>query len=305
MFEIDTMRVVQPSTGRPESVASASPVSFAHILKRLVPSALYRRLADRVARQLAQTCTQIDIDAFRKLPLEHLLSHYYAVSELVVGRINQQIPHFKLRQGQQTSFYDFVRLRIPRDRPVRVLDLGAGDGYLAWQLSAELHPDSRFDCVDIRRPSNAYVNDRVRFIEMDAASFARDEHTPQYDCAIAAGLLGLLSEEDRDVVFSLLGRVNDVFVREVPLVTNIVDAYCYDRLDQFTPWYRNFTEASLKASLMGYSLDVLSFEHEHDMYVHATGSGSRDEAPEPQQAPALVGAREGRHRRHPTDRFTG
>src|SRR5262245_2458880 len=128
MFEIYTVRVAQPSTVRPQRGASASPVSVAHLLKRMIPPALYRRLADRVARQLAQTCTQIDIDAFRTLPLEHLLSHYYALSELVVGRINQQIPHFKLRQGQQTSFYDFVRLRLPRDRPLRVLDIGAGDG---------------------------------------------------------------------------------------------------------------------------------------------------------------------------------
>jgi len=74
-------------------------------------------------------------------------------------------------------------------------------------------------------------------------------------------------------VFSLLGRVNDVFVREVPLVANIIDACCDDRLDQFTPWYRNFTEASLKASLMGYSLDVLSFELGARVNRHPSTSG--------------------------------
>ena len=225
-----------------------------------------RRLAAHVLRQEFSLAPELE-----SVPLERLLRHYYDVWKHLHDRINEVYPNFKLRRDGVFSFFDFIANHINKGDPVRVIDLGAADCYLASLLSEEMHAETHFDCVDIKRPDDLRLTPQISFIEKDVLSMLQDITFSEYDYAIASGFLGVLSDQQTSMVLDALTQCPLVFIRENPKMTNLIDAFCGAQLDSYRPWPDSFTEHSLKDALTRHGFNVLAVEHEYDIYILAAG----------------------------------
>ena len=83
-----------------------------------------------------------------------------------------------------------VLARVPRDRPVRIADVGTGSGAIALALAAHL-PHARMDALDISPEALAVADEnarapglaeRVRFLESDLLAAVAGE---QYECIVS------------------------------------------------------------------------------------------------------------------------
>ena len=234
-------------------------------VRRLAATPVVRRMAARVFREEFSLASDLD-----SVPLERLLRHHYEVWRNLHDRINHASPNFKLQRGGLYSFYDFVAKHINKRDPVRVVDIGAGDCYLDFMLSEDMHADTRFDCVDIKRPKRLHVTPRISFIEKDALSMLSDIRFEQYDYAVLSGFLGLLSGDQTSRVLNAVRRCPRLFIRENPKITNLIDAWNTSLPDSYREYPHLFTEQSLKETLAAHGFDILAMEHEYDIYVFAS-----------------------------------
>lgn len=201
-------------------------------------------------------------------PLRVFLAVYRSLLGILLIRINGTIPHFKQREDTPFSFYHFILGHIDKRRPVQVLDIGSHDCYLAYKLAQQIHPESSFDCYDVRRTAPLYQNPNIHFHEMDFISLIRQENAKTYDYVILGAVLSLFQEEERAVLLKYLNRSQYLFIREVPRYGNMIDAYldCFEGPD--LSW-NNFSENRLKTILSDFEFEILSMEHEYDIYIYA------------------------------------
>jgi hypothetical protein len=197
------------------------------------------------------------------------LQLHYTISDRLHYRINKLVPNIKLRRHGPFSFTDFVLKHIDRTTPVQVLDVGAGDCFLASALSAEMHPDSRFDCYDIERRSHLYLNSQVTFHHQDVLLGLDAIFQKRYDYAIESGFLGLFSDEQKDIVVDALRSCGRIFIRENPRLSSLIDMFCGERLKKYNEYPNTFTEHSLRALLTRHGFQILALRHEVDVYVVA------------------------------------
>lgn len=232
-----------------------------------------RSFARRVATRLFPNGRSQPSD-LASVPLEDLLRQYYAVWLQLHERVNRAVPNIKLRRHGVYSFSDFVLEHIDRNRPVRVLDIGAADCFLDLVLSSEMHRDSTFNCVDVSRSEHLRLSPQVTFVQADALAVLGQPQESSYDYGIASGFLGLLNPEQKHTAFHGLRACKHLFIRENPKVTNVIDAFCYTNLDSYRPWPNAFSERELKDLLASHDFRVEAIEHEYDIYVYATRSGT-------------------------------
>jgi hypothetical protein len=203
------------------------------------------------------------------LSLERLLQLHYTISDQLHSRINKLVPNIKLRRHAPFSFSDFVLEHIDTTSPVHVLDIGAGDCFLDWTLSEDMHPGSRFDCYDVERRSPLYVNAQMTFYQQDVLSHLYVISRRRYDYAIESGFLGLFADEQKDTVMDALRGCEAIFVRENPRLSDLIDMYCGDRLTEYNEYPHTFTEQSLRDLLTRHGFEILAFQHEVDIYAVA------------------------------------
>jgi len=80
--------------------------------------------------------------------------------------------------------------------------------------------------------------------------------------------LSLLNNADRDKVMQWCSnQAKDIFIREVPRISSLIDHYAESL--NIARRYDNFTQSSLFAFLEKFGFDILNFEREYDMYIHA------------------------------------
>lgn len=238
-----------------------------YAVRRVAAKPVVRRIASRVFRDEFSLAS--DLEA---VPLDRLLHHHEAVWRNLHDRLNAEHPHFKLRRGGVCSFTDFVARHINTRDPVRVLDIASGDCYLDFMLAEQMHAETHFDCIDIKRPRRLYQNARITFAEQDVLSILADIPFTRYDYVVLSGFLGLLPDEQTRIVLDAASRCPLLFIRENPGITNLIDAW-----KQLQPTTRReyphlFTEQSLKDTLRAHDFEILALEHEYDIYVFA---GSR------------------------------
>lgn len=238
-------------------------------LKNLRKLSLYRVVDKALRTVVTRASTELGILplGFERVPSDVLLSHYYSVWHTLHGRINASIPNIKLRKGGIYTFYDFVSKRIDKDRPVRVLDVGAADCYLAFHLSEEMHRDSHFDCIDVGMRPHMYLNRNIAFQQKSIFSIISEERkATSYDYVFISGTLGLFNKDQRHALLSYLKHCTYFFIREVPRFTSLVDVYVEEGRSKYIPW-DNFTETVLKAELLEHGIAIIEIEHEYDIYV--------------------------------------
>lgn len=227
------------------------------------------RVVDKGLRTIVtHASTELGIlpSRFDRVPSDVLLDCYYSVWRTLHGRINASNPNIKLRKGGVYTFYDFVSKRINKDSPMRVLDIGAADCYLAFHLSEEMHRYSHFDCIDVRVRPHMYLNRNITFQQKDILSIISEEPEPSYDYVIISGTLGLFNKDQRHALLGYLEHCTYFFMREVPRFTSLVDVYVEKDRSKYVPW-DNFTETGMKADLLEHGISIVEIEHEYDIYV--------------------------------------
>jgi hypothetical protein len=138
------------------------------------------------------------------------------------------------------------------ERPVRVLDVGAGDGYLARQLLARLPPGSAVACVD----ANYGDDDLARFASppTPGLSFARERPAGAFDVTLLLDVIEHV-EDDR-------GFLGDIVGGAVPpggavLVSVPAWELLYSQHDVALKHFRRYAPAQCRALLEASGLDVV------------------------------------------------
>jgi SAM-dependent methyltransferase len=109
--------------------------------------------------------------------------------------------------GAQALRREFVRsyLRVPQDRPVRILDVGCGTAELLPHL-----PECAYVGVDSSRPyieaARTRFGGRGEFLCTDATSASFTERHGRFDLAVMTGLQHHLSDEELVRVLVSVGR---------------------------------------------------------------------------------------------------
>lgn len=215
---------------------------------------------EMAAFDIKRYASTADIEALTKL--------YYFLQADIQRRIYEIRPHYKQMPETPHSFLSFVRERLMAASPVRVLDLGCHDAYLAARLREGLHPDSRLDCVDQVRQPVVYVSGNVTFHEADILTWIGQDR-PVYDVAILGAVLSLFDEAGRARILDFLARhARTLFIREGPRYGTLIDVHFDAVVDQWRG-YRLFSEHGLKAVLADHGFTVRTLEHEYDIYVEA------------------------------------
>jgi hypothetical protein len=202
------------------------------------------------------------------MPLNALLAHYYSVLQIANVRINSSVPNCKDRKDFPCSFYAFLSRYIEKNHPVTVLDVGSHNCYLSFMISQVVHKNSRFDCVDVKREKSLYLSSVIKFHETDIFNFMNKTNQASYDYAILGAVLALFEEDRRVALLTFLRRCKYIFIREVPKITNLIDAYCEKDLIRYKGW-NNYTELALKEELRKNGFEILDVEHEYDIYIYA------------------------------------
>jgi hypothetical protein len=197
-----------------------------------------------------------------------MLYLHYAIYNALTIRINRLVPHFKQREDFKHSFYHFIINRIDKNNPVKVLDIGSHDCYLAFLLSQEMHKDSHFDCFDVFMQPKLYLNNNINFHEKDFIASIKEGYADSYDYVILGAVISLFDGEQTDILFEYLKTCKYLFIREVPRYTNIIDVYCEKDLVDYTGW-NSYSERELKERLRRSNFEILAVEHEYDIYIYA------------------------------------
>jgi hypothetical protein len=205
----------------------------------------------------------------KNVPTEQLLTQFYAVWAELNVRINTEIPNLKARAEITHSFFTFINQTICRTSPISVLDLGAHNCFLAAALASEVHPGSRFTCVDTIDVQPRASHPNVLFRQADIFQFIDGHSNDRYDYAILGAVLGLFDPAGQRLLLDFVRRTcRRVYVREVPKLTNLVDLYCEHDLARLRGW-DNFTERGLVQTLAEHRFEIERLEHEYDIYILA------------------------------------
>jgi len=149
-------------------------------------------------------------------------------------------------------FADVVLRRSPPGRPVAVLDVGAGDGYLARGLLARLPPGSTVTCVDLH-----YSPAQIEALSRDAPPglvFAREAPNAHHDWIL---LLDVLEHVGDDV--GMLGGFTRRHLAAGGTVLVSVPAWpaLYTRHDVVLGHHRRYRPGELASTIERAGLDRL------------------------------------------------
>ena len=116
---------------------------------------------------------------------------------------------------------DIVLAHVPRDRPIRVLDLGCGTGSLAVRLADTL-PLAELLGIDVsaanitaaQRRAESGVAGRLRFAVADYLAFRE----PPFDVIVSDGVLHLITAPTESLVRKIAGdlKLGGLFVCDMP-----------------------------------------------------------------------------------------
>src|SRR5215203_824213 len=91
-------------------------------------------------------------------------------------------------------FSRLLARRLPVGRPVRVLDVGAGDGYLASQLIASLPEGSTIVCFDSRY-TDEHLDRLGRGADSRSLTYVRQLHSGRFDVLLFLDVLEHIDDE--------------------------------------------------------------------------------------------------------------
>jgi hypothetical protein len=113
-----------------------------------------------------------------------------------------------------------------------------------------------------------YLNQNIHFFEKDFISLIRQGYRKSYDYVILGAVISLFQEQEKEILFQYLKESKYLFIREVPRYGNIVDVYI-ETFERIKPPWNNYTETRIKEILKEFRYEILSVEHEYDIYIYA------------------------------------
>lgn len=164
------------------------------------------------------------------------------------GGATQRHPWEKSRAN---FFKLVVRQAKPSEKPINVLDVGAGDGYLAGTLFADLPAGSRVVCFDPNySPEDLAAYGREA---PEGVSFTREPPVGRFDVLL---LLDVIEHVPDDVAF--LSQLTQRHLAPDGTVVVSVPAYqaLFSKHDEALRHYRRYSPAQLRSLLQGQGLTI-------------------------------------------------
>ncbi len=154
------------------------------------------------------------------------------------GASSRRHPWEKARAG---FFRRVLRQARPYSRPLTVLDVGAGDGYLATELFAELPPGSRLSCFDL----NYSDADSATYgaAAPPGLSFVRDRPREAFDVILLLDVMEHVPDDDaflRDLTGENLAEGGTVVV-SVPALQSL-----FSKHDEALGHHRRYSPSDLR-----------------------------------------------------------
>lgn|GEM_PF-4412492 len=203
------------------------------------------------------------------LPLNDKILLYYNLKMNIEFHINSLIQNYKLKQEFEFSFSNFIleQLCNYKSDSIKICDLGSGKTILPDLILKTFPNIAQYVCVDtILSNSN---NGKLQYVNSMIQDFIDIHRTYNFDVIILGATLSLLNKNDRDTVIKWCSDIGaNIFVREVPRITCLVDHYA--EMQKIPRQYDNFTQSELHSLLEKYRYAIVKFEREYDIYIHAT-----------------------------------
>lgn len=150
-------------------------------------------------------------------------------------------------------FRETLRRARPFDRPLRVLDVGAGDGFLAGALQADLPPGSRMVCFDANYTDQDLADFRAATPDV---TFTRDRPQETFDVLLLLDVIEHVPDDGaflRDLIQGNLADEGTVVV-SVPAWQGL-----FSKHDEALRHFRRYSPAGLRQVIDANGLAVHRF----------------------------------------------